>query len=236
MYRAIIGINTDFGDKNYRILDDYVDCVIAAGALPLLVPCGAGRKLLDEYVGMADGFLFIGGKDYPSGLYGEKPHPKSEIIHPRRSGADLYLARAVLRRKMPVLGICGGCQLINIASGGKIIQHIFRAEGHQGAISKNGKRKEIRHKVKIAGKSILGKIFGQKEMTVNSYHHQAVDADKLGRGLRAAAFAGDGALEAVEGAGGKFLLGVQWHPERMPWKSHGSKVFGALVRAAGDKS
>jgi len=236
MKRVIIGINTDFGDSFYRVAEAYVDCVIAAGGLPLLVPGNGKRRLLDEYIKMADGFVFIGGRDYPPGWYGEKHHPKSILVHPRRAEVDLYLARAALRRKIPVLGICGGHQLINIALGGTILQHIPNAADHQPAQQEKGKRKVIKHAVEITGGRILRKLFGEKKITVNSYHHQAVAPEALGRGLKAVAFADGGIVEAIEANELQFILGLQWHPERMPWRAHASRVFNALVKAASKKS
>ena len=239
MKRAIIGINTDFGDYLYRLSDAYVDCVIAAGGLPLLVPCGRNRRMLDEYIKMADGFLFIGGKDYPPGLYGEKPHPKSILLHARRAEVDLYLVRAALRRKIPILGICGGHQLINIALGGKIVQHIPNAADHQPVKRKKGKKgkqKVIKHPVEITSGGILCRLFGNKKIVVNSYHHQAVDFGALGRGLKAVAFADDGVVEAIESTKLPFVLGLQWHPERLPWRDHAERIFRALIKAACTKS
>lgn len=234
MKRAIIGINTDFGDSLYRLSDAYVDCVIAAGGLPLLVPCNGNRKLLDEYIKMADGFLFIGGKDYPPGWYGEKPHPKSVLLHSRRADVDLYLIRAALRRKIPILGICGGHQLINIALGGKIIQYIPNAADHQSAQQRNGTRKTIKHMVAITRGKILHRLFGKMKIIVNSYHHQATGA--FGDGLEAVAFADDGVVEAIESTRLPFVLGLQWHPERLPWRSHAERIFRALIKAACKKS
>jgi len=236
MNRVIIGINTDLGDSRYEVPDTYVNCIAAAGGLPLLVPCNGNRKLLDEYIKMADGFLFIGGPDYPPGWYGEKPHPKSNLIHPRRAGIDLYLARAALRRKIPILGICGGHQLVNIALGGKLDQHIPNAADHQPAGQKGWKQKIPRHAVQITGGRILRRLFGERKIIVNSYHHQAVASDALGRGLEAVAFDGDGIVEAIESSESRFVLGLQWHPERMPLRAHASKIFNALVKAAGKKS
>lgn len=236
---AIIGINTDFGDSLYRLSDAYVDCVIAAGGLPLLVPCGRNRRMLDEYIKMADGFLFIGGKDYPPGWYDEKPHPKSILFHSRRAEVDLYLIRAALRRKIPILGICGGHQLINIALGGKIVQHIPSAADHQPGKQKKmkkGKQKVVKHPVEITGGRILGRLFDNKKIVVNSCHHQAVDFCALGRGLKAVAFADDGVVEAIELNKLPFVLGVQWHPERLPWRGHAERIFRALIKAACKKS
>jgi len=236
MKKPLIGLNVDFNDGKFQIRREYVDCIIAAGGLPLLVPCNGNRRLLDEYIKMADGFVFIGGRDYPPGWYGEKHHPRSILVHPRRAEVDLYLVHEALRRKMPVLGICGGHQLINIALGGKIVQHIPNAADHQPAKLIKGKKKVIKHAVEITGGRILCKLFGKKKIAVNSYHHQSVALDALGAGLEAVAFADDGVVEAIELNKLPFVLGLQWHPERMPWRAHASRVFNALVKAANKKS
>ena len=224
MKKPLIGLNVDFDDGKYQIRNEYVDCIIAAGGLPLIVPCHHAEKLLDQYVTKADGFLFIGGLDYPPSCYGARPGRHVRPLHARRAKADLYLAEQVLARKMPVLGICGGHQLISIALGGKLIQHLPGAGRHKGG---------VKHPVAITGGKILRRLFLGKKITVKSYHHQAVDPNCIGAGLKPVAFADNGRiLEAFESVKHPFVVGLQWHPERMPWRSHGAKIFGAFVRAA----
>lgn len=233
MKRVIIGINTDFGDPLYRVHAAYVDCIIAAGGFPLIIPCHRDPKVLNKYVEMADGFVFIGGRDYPPGYYGARPERHERLMAARRSKVDLCLAKAVLARKLPVLGICGGHQLINIALGGKLVQHLPNAADHQPAPQKSGKRKVIRHAVEITGGRILRRLFGEKKIIVNSFHHQAVAPGALGAGLEAAALADGGMVEAFESFKRPFILGLQWHPERMPWRGHAERIFRAFVKAAG---
>lgn len=224
MKKPIIGLNVDFKDGQLQIGCAYIDAVIAAGGLPLLVPCHRSEKLLGKYVALAAGFVFIGGRDYPCHYYGAKPGRAVRPLPRRRAEADLCLAKMVLARNMPVLGVCGGHQLISIALGGKLIQHVPGAGRHQGG----GK-----HQVVIAGGNILRRLFGRKKITVNSHHHQAVEPDCPGAGLEPVAFSGPGRiLEAFESVRHPFVLGLQWHPERMPWRSHGARIFGALIKAA----
>ncbi|MDO9542830.1 MAG: gamma-glutamyl-gamma-aminobutyrate hydrolase family protein, partial [Kiritimatiellia bacterium] len=168
MKRVIIGINTDFSDSLYRVADAYVDCIIAAGGFPLIVPCHSGPEILEKYVEMADGFVFTGGSDYPPRYYGARRGPEVRLMNARRAKADLYLAQAVLARKLPVLGVCGGQQLINIALGGKLVQHLPNAADHQSVKQKNGRRKVIQHAIAITGGKILRRLFGRKKIIVNS--------------------------------------------------------------------
>ena len=124
----------------------------------------------------------------------------------------------------PILGICGGHQLINLAFGGRLIQHLPQAVAHTGGKS---------HPIDIRNGRILRELFGEGRLDVNSWHHQAVPLDGLGQGLVATAFADDGIVEALEGTDpSRFLLGVQWHPERSPDPEHCRQLLGALIQAA----
>jgi len=183
--------------------------------------------LLREALARGDGVLFIGGQDYPSALYDELPHPQTEPLHAMRAASDLELFRAAFASPTPILGICGGHQLLNIACGGKLIQHLPQAEAHGG---------EKNHGVTIHGGRILRELFGEKRIEVNSHHHQAVDPDAIGRGLIVTARADDGVVEALEGTdSGRFLLGVQWHPERYHDLEQRRKIMAAFVAACADK-
>lgn len=239
MHPPMIGLNMDytcylqypatdprFRDR-YDIYAPYVDGIAAAGGLPLMLPPLENCELLEKYLDQLDGFVFTGGKDYPPELYGETPQPELDPAHPRRVRADLYLARKVLASSLPVLGICGGMQLINITAGGKLIQHLDSVESHR-AVSYT---KDTLHAVTLAGGTALSAICGATHLVVNSAHHQAVHPEHIGKRLRVAARAEDGVIEALESAGSRFLLGVQWHPERMADADHGRRIFSALVSA-----
>ena len=232
MKRVIIGINTDFSDSFYRISGAYADCVIAAGGFPLMVPCHYDPGILEQYIEMADGFVFTGGPDYPPRYYGARRGPRARLMNARRAKVDLYLAKAALARKLPALGICAGNQLLNIALGGKLLQHLPNAADHQSGKQKNGRREAVKHAVEITGGRILRRLFGRRKIIVNSYHHQAAAPAALGAGLEAAALAGGGVIEALESVRLPFVLGLQWHPERMPWRGHAEKIFYALIQAA----
>ncbi|MEW6671301.1 MAG: gamma-glutamyl-gamma-aminobutyrate hydrolase family protein [Thermodesulfobacteriota bacterium] len=239
MQPPVIGLNMDYtcypkypaGDPQFRdcydIYAPYVDMVAAAGGIPLPIPPVGNVQLLEEYLERVDGFVFTGGEDYPPEFYGEKPQPHLQPAHPRRCQADIHLARWVLASDMPVLGICGGLQLINIALGGKLIQHLDSVNTHKAASF----TKDASHAVTLIGGTTLSAVFKTGRLRVNSAHHQAVHPDHIGTGLRVAALAPDGVIEALETVGKRFLVGVQWHPERMAEAEQGRLIFYALISA-----
>lgn len=250
MKRPLIGINTDYetyrgrgssdadfpqgcGGKDVHFRDSYwvytryVEVICDAGGLPLLVPCLGNEDLLKEYLERVNGFLFIGGADYPPESYGEVPHPKTKVCDERRSAADFELAKLVLARRIPLLAICGGSQLISIASGGKLIQHLKTARSHKGY----SLTMDREHFINIVPDTILARIFASTRISVNSAHHQAVHPEHLGPKLQVTAQADDGVVEAIESGEERFLLGVQWHPERIRDGEHKKKLLGAFVKA-----
>ena len=230
--RPRIGIGCDVEDGPPPIAClklEYIDAVAEAGGIPILLPpCEA---TFAESLGVVDGLLLSGGDDYDPAAYGQPPHPTLDPMPCRRHRADLALARAALEGHLPVLGICGGLQLLNIVLGGDLIQDI--ADLVPGAIHHRGSREHpTEHTVRIEPGTRLAGLLGGGPIPVNSYHHQS--AGRLGAGLRVAATAADGVVEAVEGEGGpagRFLLAVQWHPEREP-RPQSRPLFEGLVEAA----
>jgi len=234
MRRPVIGINlsvwvsTEPPMRRYAINNGYADAVYAAGGEPLLLaPIADGSHLPDSLLNVCRGFVFSGGPDYPSVWYGQVPHLKTLPMDPARARFDNRLMEAALMTAHPVLGICGGEQLINIVCGGRLIQHLPQAERHAGPDC------DTYHAVKICGGRLLRRIVGADDLKVNSRHHQAVDPKGLGHGLIVSARAEDGTIEAIEGNDeARFLLGVQWHPERLPGERSCAALFAALVEAA----
>ena len=210
--------NRDVEDLN----SEYSDNVWASGALPLL--CPSREELIEPMLDLADGVILIGGKDYdPRIYYGEEPVPETNLNR-MRPEFDLAFARAVLRRNLPVLGICAGCQLINIVTGGKLIQHLPDAEKHQFTT----------HEAAVTEQGFFSRALRAEpgtRITVNSFHHQAVDPEHLGSGLRVTGTAFDGSVEAIELPGERMVLGVQFHPERM-MKDLGPGLFSLLMEEA----
>jgi putative glutamine amidotransferase len=161
-----------------------------------------------------DGLVLSGGEDVDPQLYGEEPHVENDPVNRPYDDYEIDFLREAIRREVPVLAICRGHQVLNVALGGSLVQHI-EGDGHR-AYPDGGPEKVSRwHSIRVEPGSLLHRIYGETEFEVNSRHHQAVTADRIAPGLRAAAFSPDGfveGLEAVEPRG--WLVGVQWHPER----------------------
>lgn len=194
--------------ENDVIISQYVQRVSDSGAVPMLIPSIEKPEIIETLLDIADGVLLIGGRDYDPADYGEKPHPET-MLNRLRPHFDITFGKAVLKREMPVLGICAGCQLLNIISGGKLIQHLDNADEHR-----NG----VYHTAEIVSDGFFSKALKSSagtELTVNSFHHQAVAPNALGEGFRVTARAFDGSIEAIECPGERMVLGVQFHPERM---------------------
>ena len=226
MTRPVIGLNMNIrtfdGNLVYSFYPEYANAIIEAGGLPLPVPCSSRTDILETYLAQMDGFLFTGGKDYPPDLFDELPHPQIKLIHPDRVLSDLQLTRLVLASNMPVFGICAGCQLLNIVTGGKIIQHLDTAASHTDGHY---------HQVMVEDGTILSRIFGSGPLRVNSFHHQAIDQADIGNIFRVSAVAKDGTVEVIESTDDRFIIGVQWHPERMDDGNHRETLFAAFVDA-----
>ena len=194
--------------ENDVIISQYAQRVSDSGAVPMLIPSIEKEENIETLLDLADGVLLIGGRDYDPKEYGEELHPMTGTNR-LRPHFDIAFGKAVLKRDMPVLGICAGCQLLNIITGGKLIQHLDNAESHrQGAI----------HSAKIVSDGFFARAVNGKtgdELTVNSYHHQALNPEYTGKNIKVTAVAFDGSIEAVEIPGERMVLGVQFHPERM---------------------
>ncbi len=163
-----------------------------------------------------DAVVLIGGLDYSPALYGQEPHESIKLIDPQREEFDIRLAQAVLTRTdLPLLGICGGCQLMNIAQGGTLIQDIKAARPESAVVHAKPdgwKHGFPKHAVSLETGSSLREIYGHERIEVPTSHHQAID--RLGKDLQVVSRAEDGIIEAVELPGRIFTIGVQWHPER----------------------
>jgi putative glutamine amidotransferase len=207
----------------------YVAKVAAAGAIPVLLPPLAG---IDEVVGRLDGLVLSGGGDVDPARYGAERDPHCGPANADRDGAELALLGAALSRRLPVLGICRGLQVLNVALGGSLHQHLPDLVGHDSHSPDPGGYGA--HKVSVAPGSRLAAILNRTDLTdhlpvvVPTHHHQAID--RLGRGLVATAWAADGTIEAVElnPAEQPFAVAVQWHPEA----GDDLSLFRALAAAA----
>jgi putative glutamine amidotransferase len=235
MERPWIGIPTRYHEKSEYIgqIRHYLDAVLWAGGLPLLIPTVNDTQVIREYVERVQGILLPGSPtDIDPKHYGAAPHEKLGKLYPDRDATDFaILDLAEQQKDMPVLGICFGIQSLNVHRGGSLVQDIPAIVQQPLIHDRDDDKPPARHPVQIAEDSILGRLAGHSEMDVNSYHHQAVA--RPGRNLRAVAFANDGVVEAVEDTTGRFVVGVQWHPER-GWQndSFSKALFSKLIEQA----
>lgn len=199
---------------------NYVQAIADAGGVPLVVPPVADMAAV---AALADGWLIPGGDDLDSALWGEEPHPKASPQDGTRFEAERRLFEA-LPAEVPVLGICYGCQALNVLRGGSLDQHIPDALGHEEHASGTMQSYEI------DAMSLLATTAGTARMVGKSYHHQAVD--RIADGMRVVAKAEDGTVEAVEAIDRPWMLGVQWHPERTPEDPATRRLFERFVQAA----
>ena len=210
------GAETDGPIPNYprlHVAQDYVAAVVRAGGTPVLLPVlqSADREqLLAEQLAGVDGVIFTGGQDIDPARYGAAPDPQLGEISPERDDWDLAALAAARRVGLPVLGICRGSQLINVAMGGSLVQDLPTGRPSQVAHWQPLPNDRPTHGVQVAPGGILAGL-GRPEFEVVSFHHQGVD--RLGEGLRVEAVAPDGLVEAFSAESGPWLLGVQWHPE-----------------------
>lgn len=184
----------------------YVRAVEEAGGRPLVVP--PSEDGLEETLDALDGVIFSGGGDLDPELYGAEPHDETDMPRTERDAAELRLLEAALDRDMPVLAICRGSQLLNVARGGDLEQHLPETVGHEQHRHDPGSFSD--HDVKVAAGSRLGGLLGDRA-PVKSHHHQGFG--RIGSGLREVAWAEDGVVEGLEDSDKRFALGVLWHPE-----------------------
>ncbi|HZT64325.1 MAG TPA: gamma-glutamyl-gamma-aminobutyrate hydrolase family protein [Acidimicrobiales bacterium] len=200
----------------------YVKAVRKAGGIPVLLPMvdpEDAAVLLDR----VDGLVVTGGDDVDPSSYGEERHPKTGATDPARDRLDLAVCREAVQRDHPTLAICRGAQVLGVALGGALVQHLddhFDMARYNQAI----------HRVKVGPGSTLANWIGVEEVEVNSLHHQASGA--LGPGAVATAYAEDGTVEGIEAVGRRNVVGVQWHPELLRHRPEHLALFQSLVSSA----
>lgn len=199
----------------------YVRAVEHAGGRAMVVP--PATVGLGETLAALDGLVFSGGGDIHPEAYGATAHVETRGVDPRRDEAELALLRAALERDMPVLAVCRGSQILNVALGGDLVQHLPEVVGHDRHLHTPGEFAD--HEIRLEPQSHVGGILGDRA-PVKSHHHQAFG--RLGDGLREAGWADDGTVEAIEDPSRRFALGVLWHPE----EGEDVALFEALVTEA----
>jgi putative glutamine amidotransferase len=219
--RPNIGITPDLSASRpeapfpaYELKAAYAEAVLRAGGLPLVLPYAEDPACVEAYLDRVSGLLVTGGAfDIPPEAYGDTAREGLGALKLSRTAFESSLMRGALKRNMPVLGICGGMQLLNVVLGGTLFQDIGRevpgAHGHEQAHD----RTQPQHPVEIRDGSLLAEAMGRGQLMVNSTHHQSVN--KTGEQVLVSAVAPDGVVEAIESSQYAFALGVQWHPELM---------------------
>lgn len=193
------------------LLETYTDAMIAGGGVPSVLPATEDEALLGAYLDMAGGLLMPGGIDIDPLIYGEGPDLNIGRLDPKLDHYQIALIKAARSRNMPIFGICRGVQVMNVAFGGTLIQHLANDKttfNHRQTM--HGRFPS--HAASAEAGSVVGRVFG-RDFTINSFHHQAVG--QVAPGFAVTARSADGVIEAIEAQDGAFCVGVQWHPERM---------------------
>lgn len=219
------------GRQATAVPDSYIRALLKIDAIPLIIPVIQSSKILECLFQKIDGLLLIGGPDLDPIHYHQSAHAGLRKVTPARDNVELKVSRWALDAGIPIMAICRGIQMLNVAMGGTLWQDIASQLPHAAKHDYHPDYPEdfMAHTVKPLPGSRLSEIIGDDEQSVNSLHHQAID--KLGQGLRSVAYAPDGIVEAVEGSDARWIVGVQWHPE---WLVESDPRMLALFKAFGD--
>lgn len=231
--KPVIGITTAYDFEKYSswMRDDYYDAVIRCGGVPVLIPATDEKSVWVEYLEVCDGLILSGGPDVDATYFGKNNMPYANEISPIRDSMEIFIAKQAIDMDKPLLGICRGIQVINIAAGGSIFQDIYEENITGKQLIKHSQQAprwfKI-HNINIKHGTCLNSIFGEDALKVNSFHHQAVS--EVAPGFTVNACADDGIIEAISHPDRKFILGVQWHPENL-WRKDNShlKLFERLI-------
>ncbi len=226
----VIGISMGRIAMADRVIDgtqrEYADRIREAGGVPVLLPTGSP----DVALTLVDGLLLTGGGDVDPRRYGAEPAPESGGIDAERDDTEVALLDAARSAGVPVLAVCRGIQILNVARGGSLVQHLPLVTVEPHLVIE--RRTEAVHSVRVDPSSSLAQILGQDRVATNSLHHQAID--RLGRELVAVAWSDDGTVEAVEDRGAD-VTGIQWHPEQMPDRPEQMRLFSWIVELAAER-
>ena len=216
-------------DATLLLPQRYLTAIVRAGAIPVVVSAPQAKSSLRQITTRLNGLVLSGGNfDIHPRYYGERPIRQLGEIKAARTEFELEMTAAALRRNLPILGICGGAQAINVALGGSLYQDIATQLPAAAAHERGGQPHAVDHPIRIEAGTRLFKILKRRNLRVNTTHHQAVK--QLGRGLIINAVAADGVIEGIESTEHSFVLGVQWHPEVLaPRRKIHRRLFSSFV-------
>lgn len=231
-YKDTIGLTTDLGaplqDWDY-IACDYANAVMRAGGLPIIIPNGLKEEDLDLLLDRLDGLLLSGGSDVDPRLYNEEPSTHCGPVFLKRDRMETELIRKAYARRMPILGICRGLQMLSSVFGGNMYQDL-PSEKNVFHSSHVYTKQDAAHYVALTPNSAVYEIYETDSIGVNSYHHQSIR--QVSENGTIVGVSADGVIEAVEFSGGHpFTIGVQWHPEMMSESAQQQKIFSAFIKA-----
>lgn len=240
MKKPIIGINSSRVIKHetaysHSVIEslgnDYVESVIKAGGIPIILPILSDEESIRRQIELLDGIILSGGIDINPLLYNEEPSPKLGYIFPDKDNFDILIAKIACELNKPILAICRGHQILNVAFGGTLYQDLSEIEGCYIKHQQQSKDGAVTHTVDIIEGSILHSILGNSIIS-NSFHHQAIK--DLATGFIATAYSKDNIIEAIEKTGDQFVVGVQFHPEIMTAYNNinALKIFEAFITAS----
>ncbi len=239
----LIGITPDIDKKKkparrkhdfYWIKTDLPKAVSLAGGLPVMLPLFDNYRSASKMIGQMDGIIISGGYfDIDPSLYAVKRNKSSGELKKKRTSSEFFVLKAAEKRCLPVLGICGGEQLINVYYGGTLFQDIRQENSSAENHEQKTHFSKTCHSVNIIKGTMLAKATGRKTLRVNSTHHQAVK--DIGKGLTVSSISRDGIIESIEKEGARFIVGVQWHPEFLTRTKAQLNIFRSFVKAARKK-
>lgn len=244
MKKPIIGINSSRVIKHetaysHSVIEslgnDYVESVIKAGGIPIILPILSDEESIRRQIELLDGIILSGGIDINPLLYNEEPSPKLGYIFPDKDNFDILIAKIACELNKPILAICRGHQILNVAFGGTLYQDLSEIDGCYIKHQQQSKDGAVTHTVDIIEGSILHSILGNSIIS-NSFHHQAIK--DLAPGFIATAYSKDNIIEAIEKTGDQFVVGVQFHPEIMTAYNNinALKIFEAFITASNSMS
>ncbi|SDB95702.1 putative glutamine amidotransferase [Melghirimyces thermohalophilus] len=230
--KPVIGITLTYSEreKQLTLKKDNSDALLDVGGIPFLLPLTNDPDSLRGMVESIDGLMLTGGDDIDPSLFGEEPQPGLGRVEPERDRMEIALSQAMVRAGKPVLALCRGCQVLNIALGGDMYQDLDSQREDLIQHAQRGPRDYLSHSIEIRRGTLLEQIAGTDRARVNSFHHQALR--HIPEGYTVSATAPDGVVEAFERVEEPFILGVQWHPENLYRRDpFARRIFRSFVDA-----